>query len=191
MFNMFINVPYYSGLLHMLGFLLSQKSYVNFCYKPRELFLPTFEGQMVHWKACWQVTSCTDHLINFKMVQFVQLGKFTDNTMVNDLPLFTPQPLRLEGYCRCLGGRYPLSCECDNSLQIACIMLYLYRDVLYIKILDEFHIDLCVTFLNFQTSSMSSCLVNAITPQQFHASCDFIEIFSTSKSWTSSMLTVV
>ncbi len=26
-------------------------------------------------------------------------------------------------------------------------------DILYIKILDEFDIDLCVTFLNFQTSS--------------------------------------
>ncbi len=38
-FNMFIHLPYYAGLLHMLGFLLSQNSYVDFCYKPSELFL--------------------------------------------------------------------------------------------------------------------------------------------------------
>ncbi len=30
---MFIHVSYYAGLLHMLGFLLSPKSYANFCYK--------------------------------------------------------------------------------------------------------------------------------------------------------------
>ncbi len=44
------------------------------------------------------------------------------------------------------GGRRPEACECDNSLQIACIMLKLYIDVLYIKVSDEFDIDLCVTF---------------------------------------------
>ncbi len=35
---MFIYVPYYAGLLQMLGFPLSQKSYVDFCYKPSALF---------------------------------------------------------------------------------------------------------------------------------------------------------
>ncbi len=33
--------------------------------------------------------------------------------------------------------------------------------VLHIKILDEFNVDLCVTFWTFKTSSRSSCLVNA------------------------------
>ncbi len=37
-FNMFIHVLYYAVLLHMLGFLLSPKSYVDFCYKPSGLF---------------------------------------------------------------------------------------------------------------------------------------------------------
>ncbi len=65
-------------------------------------------------------------------------------------------------------------------------------DVLYIKISDEFNIDLCVTFLNFQTSSRSSCLVNTITLQELPVSfCNFTEVFSTSKSQIISMLTFV
>ncbi len=49
-------------------------------------------------------------------------------------------------------------------------MLYLsclYRDVVNIKILDDFDIHLCVTvtIFNFQPWSRSSCLVNMITPQ--------------------------
>ncbi len=63
-------------------------------------------------------------------------------------------------------------------------------DVLYIKISDEYDIDLCVTFLNFQTSSRSSCLVNTITLQELPVSfCNFPEIFSRSKSRTSLMFT--
>ncbi len=41
----------------------------------------------------------------------------------------------------------------------------------YIKISDEFDIDICVTFLNFQSSSQSSYLVNAITQQELPVSC--------------------
>ncbi len=49
---------------------------------------------------------------------------------------------------------------------------------------------LCVTFLNFQTSSRSCCLVNTITLQELPVSfCNFTEIFYTSKSRTSSILT--
>ncbi len=63
-------------------------------------------------------------------------------------------------------------------------------DVLYIKISDEFDIDLCVTFSNFQTRSRSSCLVNTITLQELPLLfCNFTEIFSTSKSWMILMLT--
>ncbi len=63
-------------------------------------------------------------------------------------------------------------------------------DVLYIKISGEFDIDLCVTFLNFRTSSRSICLVNTITLQELPVSFrNFTEIFSTLKSRTSSMLT--
>ncbi len=55
-------------------------------------------------------------------------------------------------------------------------LLKLYRNVLHIKILEEFDIDL---YVRFQTSSRSNCLVNVITnclvnvitPQEFHALC--------------------
>ncbi len=43
-FNIFIHVPYYAGLLHMLEFLLAQKSYVDFCYKPSGQFFNTIRG---------------------------------------------------------------------------------------------------------------------------------------------------
>ncbi len=69
------------------------------------------------------------------------------------------------------------------------LVTFLYQDVLHIKISNKFDVDLCVTFLNFQTSSHSSCLVNTITTQELHASCNFTGIFSTLKSWTSLMLT--
>ncbi len=49
-----------------------------------------------------------------------------------------------------------------------------------------------VSFLNFETSSQSSCLVNAVTPQEQHTSCyNFTWILSAPKSWTSLMLTYV
>ncbi len=46
-----------------------------------------------------------------------------------------------------------------------------YSDVLYIKIIDKFDIDICLTFLNFQTSPSSNCLADAITPQMLPALC--------------------
>ncbi len=106
--------------------------------------------------------------------------------------IFTPQPLRLDGYCHCLGGRagsvwYLVKVITLYRFPVSCNF---YRNGLYIRILDEFDIDLCVTFLNFQTSSRSSCPVNAITLQQLHASCcNFTEIFSTTKSQTRFCLT--
>ncbi len=36
-FDMFNHVPYYAGLLLMLGFPLSPKRHVDFCYKPSGL----------------------------------------------------------------------------------------------------------------------------------------------------------
>ncbi len=42
-------------------------------------------------------------------------------------------------------------------------MLYLYRDVLHIKISDALGIDLCMTVLNVSTGPRSNCLVNMIT----------------------------
>ncbi len=62
-----------------------------------------------------------------------------------------------------------------------------------LNILDTFYIDLCLTILNFQTCSRSVCLVNTITPQELHAHIcfNFTEIFSTSKSQPSLMLTFV
>ncbi len=51
------------------------------------------------------------------------------------------------------------------------ITLLLYRDVLHIKIFDEFDIHFCLTFLNFQTNSCSDDPVNAIKPQELHAWC--------------------
>ncbi len=45
-------------------------------------------------------------------------------------------------------------------------MLYLYMDILHIKILDRLYIDLSVDILNFLTSPKSNYLVNAITPEE-------------------------
>ncbi len=60
------------------------------------------------------------------------------------------------------------------------------------SISNEFDIDLWVTFMNFQTCSWSGCIVNMIGKQQLHASCcNFTKIFSTSKSQTSLMMTLV
>ncbi len=108
--------------------------------------------------------------------------------------IFTPQLLRLEGYWCCLVRRSGSVRDFVNAITLhklhvsSCI---LYSGVLHIKILDDFDVDLCVTFLNFQTCSKSGCIVNMITPQQLHASCNFTEIFFTSKSLTSSMLPFV
>ncbi len=38
-----------------------------------------------------------------------------------------------------------------------------YRDVLHINILDEFHVNISVTFVIFQTGSLSAYLVSTIT----------------------------
>ncbi len=65
-------------------------------------------------------------------------------------------------------------------------------DVLLIRISAKFDVDLCVTFLNFQTSSQSSCLVNVITPQVLPIwCCNLKGMFSTSTYQTSSILTFV
>ncbi len=51
---------------------------------------------------------------------------------------------------------------------------------LIVVFMDEFDVDLCVTFLNFQTSSRSSCLVKTITlqelPVSFHNFRDILHI---------------
>ncbi len=50
-------------------------------------------------------------------------------------------------------------------------------DVLYIKILDKFDVDLCLTFINFQSSTRSNGLktathiLNTITHQKLPISC--------------------
>ncbi len=53
------------------------------------------------------------------------------------------------------------------------------RDVLFIRISAEFNVDLCVTFLNFQSNPKSNDLVNGIIPQKLHIPCcSFTGIFS-------------
>ncbi len=50
-------------------------------------------------------------------------------------------------------------------------------DVLLIRISAMFDVDLCVTFLNFQSNPKSNNIVNVITPPNLHVSCSFIRIF--------------
>ncbi len=45
------------------------------------------------------------------------------------------------------------------------------RDVLFIRISAEFDVDLCVTFLNFQSNPKSNDLVNGIISQKLHIPC--------------------
>ncbi len=61
--------------------------------------------------------------------------------------LFTPQPLRLEGIdvTWAVGVRNLVNAITLRRLPVSCCKL----DVLYIKILDEFDIELYVTFLTF------------------------------------------
>ncbi len=54
--------------------------------------------------------------------------------------------------------------------------------VLLIRISAKFDVDLCVTFLNFQSKPKSNDLVNTIIPQKLHVPCcSFTGIFSTSE----------
>ncbi len=57
-------------------------------------------------------------------------------------------------------GKLPY--EFDNSSGMQHVVTL--PDVLHIKLWDEFDIDFCLTFLNFETSSMSNGLVNTIIP---------------------------
>ncbi len=62
-------------------------------------------------------------------------------------------------------------------------------DVLLIRISAKFDLDLCVTFLTFQSNPKSSDLVNAITHQKLDVPCcSFTGIFATPEFQRSFML---
>ncbi len=61
-----------------------------------------------------------------------------------------------------------MTCECNNSSEIPCTMLLLYRYFFH-RISAKFYVDLSATFLNFQYSSGSSYFVNLMTPQNLPA----------------------
>ncbi len=61
-------------------------------------------------------------------------------------------------------------------------------DVL-IKISAKFDVDLCLTFLNFQSNPKSNDLMNAMIPQKLHVPCcSFTSIFFASEFRPSFML---
>ncbi len=81
-----------------------------------------------------------------------------------------------------------MTCECNNSSDIACTMLQLYRYFFHITISAKFYVDLAVTVLNFQYSSRSNYLVNLMTPQHLPALyCNFTRLFFTWNSWNTSI----
>ncbi len=64
--------------------------------------------------------------------------------------------------------------------------------VVLIRISAKLDVDLCVTFLNFQMDSIWKDLVNTITLHNLLvSSCSLTVVFSTSKSWTSSVFIFV
>ncbi len=63
-----------------------------------------------------------------------------------------------------------------NTITLQELPVSFYRDILHIKILDEFDVDLCLTFLSFWNRSCSNgsilqLLVNKIMYQNLPASC--------------------
>ncbi len=80
-----------------------------------------------------------------------------------------------------------MTCECNNSSEIPCTMLLLYRYFFH-RISAKFYVDLSATISNFQYSSRSSYLVNLMTPQNLLAlCCNFTRMFFTWNSWNSSI----
>ncbi len=81
-----------------------------------------------------------------------------------------------------------MTCECNNSSEIPCTMLLLYRNFFH-RISSKFYVNLSATFLNFQYSSRSSYLVNLMTPQYLPAlCCNFTRMFFTWNSWNTSIV---
>ncbi len=77
-------------------------------------------------------------------------------------------------------GRLLVNMIMHQNLPASCCNLT-GSDILCIIISAKFDVDLCVTFLNFQSDPKSNDLVNGITPQKLPC-CSFTGMVSASKS---------